>query len=103
MTHLSLKSGMKQCKVKGRASDKSEMKQLHFRYTSNPKHYKEINEEQKKLFWSPTCLSNKIDGTIKGRTVAGRDKQKDFISKEYPRSPTVTTEAVLLSCIIDVE
>jgi hypothetical protein len=31
------------------------------------------------------------------------NKQRDYISKEHASSPTVTTEAVLLLCIIDAE
>jgi hypothetical protein len=40
---------------------------------------------------------------IKERTVAGGNKQRDYISKEDASSPTVATESVLLSCIIDAE
>jgi hypothetical protein len=35
--------------------------------------------------------------------VAGGNKQRDYISKEDASSPTVATESVLLSCIIDAE
>jgi hypothetical protein len=35
--------------------------------------------------------------------VAGGNKQQDYISKEDASSPTIATEAVLLSCIIDAE
>jgi hypothetical protein len=45
----------------------------------------------------------KRDGNIKGRTVAGGNKQRDYISKEDASSPTVTSESVLCSCIIDTE
>jgi hypothetical protein len=48
-------------------------------------------------------LKLKRDGKIKGRTVAGGDKQRDCISKEDASSPTVATESVFLSCIIDAE
>ena len=48
-------------------------------------------------------LKEKIDGAIKGRSVAGGNKQHDYISNEDASSPTVSTEAVLLSCIIDAE
>ena len=48
-------------------------------------------------------LKEKKNGDIKGRTVARVNKQRDFISKEDSSSPTVSTEAVLLSCIIDAE
>jgi hypothetical protein len=45
----------------------------------------------------------KRDGSLKGRTMAGGNKQRDYISKEDASSPTIATEAVLLSCIIDAE
>jgi hypothetical protein len=48
-------------------------------------------------------LKQKLDGKIKGITVACRNKQRDYISKEDASSPTVATESVLLSCIIDAE
>ena len=48
-------------------------------------------------------LKEKRDKTIKGRDVAGVNKQRDYISKEDSISPTVANEAVLLSCIIDKE
>jgi hypothetical protein len=35
--------------------------------------------------------------------VAGGNKQRDYISKEDASSPTIATEAILLSCIIDAE
>jgi hypothetical protein len=35
--------------------------------------------------------------------VAGGNKQRDYISKEDASSPTVATEAILLSCIINAE
>jgi hypothetical protein len=35
--------------------------------------------------------------------VAGGNKQRDYISKEDASLPTVATEAVLLSCIIDAK
>ena len=45
----------------------------------------------------------KIDRAIKGRTMAGGNKKRGYISKEDTSSPTVAPEAVLLSCNIDVE
>ncbi len=35
--------------------------------------------------------------------MARGNKQQDYISKEDASSPTITTEAILLSCIIDAE
>ena len=48
-------------------------------------------------------LKLKRDSKIKARSVAGGNKQRDFISKEKASSPTVVTEAVLLSCLIDAQ
>jgi hypothetical protein len=66
------------------------MKQLHLRNTFKPKHCRELSQVQ-----SQTVLEShmqKRDGKIKGRTVAGGNKQRDYISKEDASSPTVATE-----------
>ena len=46
-------------------------------------------------------MKQKRDGEIKGRNVYGVDKQRDYISKEDSSSPTISTEYVLLCCIMD--
>jgi hypothetical protein len=48
-------------------------------------------------------LKQKSDGKIKGRTVAGGNKQRNYISKEDYSSPTIDKELVLMSCIIDAK
>jgi hypothetical protein len=48
-------------------------------------------------------LKEKHSGKIKGQTVAGGNKQRDYISKEDATSPTVAMESVLLTCIINAE
>jgi Reverse transcriptase (RNA-dependent DNA polymerase) len=104
MTQLSLKAGLKAWGDKASEAVHSEMKQLHFRDTFKPKHWKDLNETQRKsVLESHMFLKEKRDGKIKGRTVAGGNKQRDYISKEDASSPTVATEAVLLTCIIDAE
>ena len=95
---------MKHRKRKGQVEAKYEMEQLHFRDNFKPKHYRDLYEYQKKsILESHMFLKEKRDGTIKGRTVAGGNKQNDFIYKEDSSSLTVSTNAVILSCIIDVE
>ena len=42
-------------------------------------------------------------GNIKERTLVGGNKQRDFISRKDSISPTVATESVLLTCIVDAE
>jgi hypothetical protein len=102
MTQLSLKSGLKKWGDRARDAIEAEMKQLHFRNTFKPMHWKDLTETQRKtVLESHLFLKEKRDGKIKGRTVAGGNKQRDYISKEDATSPTVATESVLLSCIID--
>ena len=101
MTQLSLKTGMKRWKEKGLEAAKSEINQLHLRYTCNTKHYKDINKDQNNsILESYMFLKEKIDGIIKGRTVAGVNNQREFTSKEDSSSPTVPTKDFLLSCIM---
>ena len=102
MTQLSLKAGLKAWKEKGYEGAFSEMKQLHMRDTFRPRHWKELTPEQRAaILESHLFLKKKRCGKIKGRAVAGGNKQRDFISKEDASSPTVATESVLLTCIVD--
>ena len=48
-------------------------------------------------------LTQKRTGEIKGRTVAGGNKQRGFVEKEDASSPTVATESVILTAMIDAE
>jgi hypothetical protein len=104
MTQLALKAGLKEWGDKARNAAKAEMKQLHFRNTFKPKHWRDLSKEQcSTVLESHMFLKEKRDKSIKGWTVAGGNKQRDYISKEDTSSPTVATESVLLSCIIDAE
>jgi hypothetical protein len=104
MTQLSLKAGLKQWGSRGRKAAHSEMKQLHFRDTFKPMHWRELTPEQKlTVLESHLFLKEKRDSSIKGRTVTGGNKQRDYITKKDSSSPTVATEAVLLTCIIDAD
>jgi hypothetical protein len=102
MTQLSLKAGLKDWGDQAFTAARSEMKQLHLQNTFKPKHWRELSQVQRQtVLESHMFLKQKRDGNIKGRTVAGGNKQRDYISKEDSSSPTVATEAVLLSCIND--
>jgi hypothetical protein len=82
----------------------SKIKQLHFRNTLKPKHWRELSQVQRQtVLESHMFLKQKRYGKIKGRTIAGGYNQRGCISKEDDSSPTVATESVLLSCIIDAE
>jgi hypothetical protein len=104
LTQLSLKAGLKEWGKEGHTAAHMEMKQLHLRNTFKPKHWRELSHTQRQMVLeSHMFLKEKRDKSIKGRTVAGGNKQRDYISKEDSSSPTVATESVLLTCIIDAQ
>jgi hypothetical protein len=104
MPQLSPKAGLKEWGEEAFMAARSKMKQLHFRNTFKPKHWRELSQVQRQtVLESHMFIKQKRDGKIKGRTVAGGNKQRDYISKEYSSSPTVATESVMLPCIIDTE
>jgi hypothetical protein len=92
-TQLSLKAGLKEWGEESFTATHSEMKQLYFRNTFKPKHWRELSQVQRKtVLESHMFLKQKRDGKIKGRTVASGNNQWDYISKEDASSPTVATE-----------
>jgi hypothetical protein len=104
MTQLSLKAELKEWGRKGFKAAPYEMKQLHLHKTFKPNHWRELSKAQRQtVMESHMFLKLKRDRKIKGRTLAGGNKHRDYISKEDASSPTVATESVLLSCIIDTD
>jgi hypothetical protein len=104
MTQLSLKDGLKEWGYRALTADRSEIKQVHLWNTFKPNHWREPSQVQRQTVLEyHMFLKHKHDGKIKGRTVAGGNKQREYISNEDASSTTVAAEAVLLSCIIDAE
>jgi hypothetical protein len=65
-------------------------------------HWKSLTADQcKKVLESHIFVERKQDGVLKARQVAGGNKQWGYIMKEDARSPTVSSEAVILTCIVD--
>ena len=78
------------------------MKQLHWRNTFKPVCWSELTAKQKEtVLESHTFLSKKRTGEIKGRTVAGGNKQRGYIENEDASSTTVATESVILTSVVD--
>jgi hypothetical protein len=48
-------------------------------------------------------LTEKRDGTIKGRACANGSIQRNYIDKDDAASPTVGTEAILITGVIDAK
>ena len=104
MTQLSLRAGLREWSTKAEEAARGEMKQLHMRGTFKPVKITDLSGTEKaSILESHMFLKKKRDNSIKVRTVAGGNKRRDFISKEDSRSPTVATEAVLLTCAIDAQ
>ena len=82
MTQISLKSGLRAWGDKAYTAVQSEMKQLHFWNTFKPKNLRESTHTQRQIVLeSHMFLKEKRDGAIKGRAMAGGNKQRDYISK----------------------
>jgi hypothetical protein len=103
-TQLSLRAGLRQRKGKAKEAAYAEMKQLHMRDTFCQLRWEDLLHEcRKSVLESHMFLKQKRDDNIKGHTVAGGNKQRDFISKEEATLLTVSTESVLFTCIIDAQ
>ena len=102
LTQMTLKAAIKMWGNKATNAAESEMKQLHWRNSFKPVRWKELTETQKAaVLESHIFLTQKRTGEIKGRTVAGGNKQRGFVDKEDSSSPTVATESVILTSIVD--
>ena len=99
-----LKQGLKKFGEPGMKAAMKEMTQLHDRECFEPIDFQSLSQrEKKKALESLIFLVQKKDGTIKARTCANGSVQREWMSKEYVSSPTVSTEAILMTSIIDAE
>jgi hypothetical protein len=102
MAQVSLKAAIKKWGREAEESVGKEMKQLHWQNSFKPMHWKSLTTKQrKKLLESHIFVERKRDGILKARQVAGGNKQQGYIMKEDASSPTVSSEAVMLMCVID--
>ena len=102
-TH-SLKAGINKFGEKGVEAASKEMTQLHERDCFEPVDVSQLSfEEKRKALDSPIFLTEKRDGLIKARTCANGSKQREWMTKEDTASPTVSTPAVMLTCVMDAE
>ena len=104
MSQVSHKAALKKWGKEAEESIGKEMKQLHWRNSFKPMHWKTLTAEQRKqILESHVFVERKRDGILKARTVAGGNKQRGYILKEDASSPTVSNEAVMLTCVIDAD
>jgi hypothetical protein len=99
---MSMKKGLKTFGKAGVEAVRKEMKQLHDRKVMVPCKPKELTREQKKEALAYLMfLKRKRCGKVKGRGCADGRKQRAYTAKEDASSPTVSTEAVFLTAVID--
>ena len=104
MTQLSMKAGMLRWGDKGQNDVSKELSQLHMRDTLEPINPKTLKkQEYDQVLESHLFLKEKRDKSIKGRMVAGGDKQRSTINKADADSHTEALEYVLLTATIDAK
>ena len=104
LTQYTLKKGLQVFGPKGTEAVFAEMKQLHDRKVCEPVDVKSLSNEQKtKALGYLMFLKQKRCGRVKGRGCADGRKQRVWTNKEDATSPTVSTEAVLLTSVIEAK
>ena len=102
MTQLNMKQGIKRWKEDAVEAVRVEMNQLHVRKTVKPLAASSLSQEEKRAALQYLMfLKKKRCGKIKGRGCADGRKQRKSTKKEDASSPTVSIEAVMISCVID--
>jgi len=104
LTQYSVKKGLEVFGRDGAEAVLSEMRQLHDRHVIVPKKATMLTRDEKKSALEYLMfLKRKRCGRIKGRGCADGRKQRVYKKKEDTSSPTVTTEGLFLSCVIDAK
>jgi len=104
LTTYSLNKGIKKFGERGRQSALSEMKQLHDRDCFTPIDVTTLTTtERKRAMESLIFLVEKKSGKVKARHCANGSVQRGWMSREDTSSPTVSTEAIFLTSVIEAE
>ena len=104
LTQHNLKKGLQICGEAAADAVVKEMKQLHDRKTIRPRYSKDLSlDDKRKALGYLMFIKEKRCGTIKGRGCADGRKQRLHKTKDETSSPTVRTESLLLSCVIDAK
>ena len=102
MTQYNMKQGLKQFGDKGKAAVLVELQQLYDRDVMTPTNkYSLTPEERKGALQYLMFLKEKRCGLIKARGCADGRSQRGHVPKEETSSPTVATEALILTCVVD--
>ena len=102
LTQHHVSKGLKVFGDQGVQAVLKEIRQLHDRMVIDPTDSKLLTREEKEASLQYLMfLKEKRCGKIKGRGCADGRKQRVYMSKEDSSSPTVSTEALFLTCLID--
>jgi hypothetical protein len=102
MTQYNLKQGIKKFGDNGKAAVLVELQQLYDRNVMEPVMKSDLTPaERKGALRYLMFIKEKRCGKIKGRGCADGRSQREYMSKEETSSPTVATEALILTCVID--
>ena len=99
---MSMKRGLRMFGEEGYTAVREEMQQLHDPKVMQPVKRKDLTLAQKReALGYLMFLKKKRNGTVKGRGCADGHKQRAYITKEDSTSPTISTEAVFLTAVVD--
>ena len=99
-----LQKGLKVFGDKGREAGRKEIGQLHERECFDPILVSELSDkEKKKALEALMFLTEKRDGSIKGRMVANGKPTREWHTREEATSPTASLEGIFLTATIDAK
>ena len=102
MTQMSVGKGIKKFGEKAVDTVTKEFTQLDEKGVLLPKQFSELTQEERtEALPAIDLIREKINGVIKGRACADGRKQRLFIPPEERTSHTVSTEGLMLSCVLD--
>jgi hypothetical protein len=102
LVHYSMNAGPKKIKEKDEAGVSKELKQMHDMEVFRPVEEGSLSKKEKdKAVTSLMFLKEKRDHSVKARMCANGQKQRDDWTKQDTTSPTVSTEVVFITAVIE--
>ena len=102
LTQMTARKGLKQFGERAAHAIVDEFQQMHDKVVFTPVSYNKLSfEDRKRALGAITLIKEKRCGTIKGRTVADGSSQRDYTAPSDAAAPTIATEALFLTCVID--
>jgi hypothetical protein len=99
-----LKRGLQKWGDKAGEAAQKELDQLHRRNCFTPIDMKSLTPTEKKRAQDALMfVTEKRDGTIKGRMVYNGKPTRDWLSKEDSSSPTVSLESIFITAALDAK